>query len=254
MSVQDPIQRLSLGQFADRFKSEMIPLGNRFCYFCAAVSLGEDDLKEYLDEPVAALPPVISARLPRIRILLVPYLEHEPGTGKSSGEALVSVEKPHAGQALSSGVLVNGEEAVLGFAIKDAEVADYHYRFYHTIAGIVAGAQGEGVPQEYLALLRHELRANAHGEVDEPSWTIKTALTGADRGGTRTTKRFRAYARASFIDTLTLYLHGICCDIDVETGPRQLASHLLRKRLRALAAVYPPPDGYAVLPEGHDKK
>jgi hypothetical protein len=249
MSVQNPIQRLKLGQFADRFKAEMIPLGNRFCYFCAAVSLSEEDLREYLDEPVAALPPVISARLPQIRILLVPYLESDSGKAKQPGEPLVSIEKPQAAQALPSGFLLNGEEAVLGFAIKDAEVAEYHYRFYHSIAEIVAGPEGQGIPHEYISLLRQELRANVHGEVDEPSWKRKMELTDVDRSGERTTKRFRAYTRESFIDTLTLYMHGICCDIDVETGPRQLPSNMLRKRLRALKAVFPPPEGYAVLPE-----
>jgi hypothetical protein len=39
--------------------------------------------------------------------------------------------------------------------------------------------------------------------------------------------------RASLID-LTLFLHGICCDIDVETGPRQLLSRYLRKRLELI--------------------
>ena len=59
-------------------------------------------------------------------------------------------------------------------------------------------------------------------------------------------KAFRAYARQSFVDTLTLYLHGICCDIDVDTGPRQLPSRHLRKRLLALEEMFPPPQGYAV--------
>ena len=66
--------------------------------------------------------------------------------------------------------------------------------------------------------------------------------------GTRT-KAFRAYAKQSFIDTLTLYLHGICCDIDVDTGPRQLPSRYLRKRLMAMEQLFPPPKGYAVFPE-----
>ena len=50
-------------------------------------------------------------------------------------------------------------------------------------------------------------------------------------GVKRDTRLFEEYARQSFIDTLTLDLHGICCDIDVETGPRQLPSRHLRKRL-----------------------
>ena len=63
------------------------------------------------------------------------------------------------------------------------------------------------------------------------------------------TKLFREYARQAFEDTLTLYLHGACCDIDVETGPRQMPSRYLRRRLELLIALFPPPEGYAVLPE-----
>jgi hypothetical protein len=85
--------------------------------------------------------------------------------------------------------------------------------------------------------------------VDEESWRLKSELTARDRDNFGHSKRCRAYIRRSFIDTLTLYLHGICCDIDVETGPRQLASNMLRKRLRLLRTLFPPPDGYAVLPE-----
>ena len=50
-------------------------------------------------------------------------------------------------------------------------------------------------------------------------------------------KPFRDYARQSFVDTMTLYLHGLCCDIDVETGPRQLPSRYLRKRLETLKGI-----------------
>jgi hypothetical protein len=38
-------------------------------------------------------------------------------------------------------------------------------------------------------------------------------------------------------------------DIDVETGPRQMPSRYLRKRLELLFSLYPPPEGYAVFPE-----
>jgi hypothetical protein len=65
----------------------------------------------------------------------------------------------------------------------------------------------------------------------------------------RETKLFRDYTRQSFSDTLTLYLHGLCCDIDVEPGPRQLASRYLRKRLEVLRQLYPPPDNYSLFPE-----
>ena len=250
MPAQNPLHSLNLVQYAHRFRDEMIPLGNRFCYFCASVSLTEDDLREYLDEPVAALPPVIAARLPEVRILLVPYLENGAREGARNGmRAVVATEKPQDSRSLAFGASQLGSSAVFAFAVKDAEVADYHYRLYHAIAELVAGKTGTGVPPAFSALLHEELAGGSHGEVDELAWRLKAELDDKDRSSRVSTRRFKAYARQSFIDTLTLYMHGICCDIDIETGPRQLPSNLLRKRLKLLRDTYPPPPGYAVLPE-----
>ena len=103
------------------------------------------------------------------------------------------------------------------------------------------------VESRYVRMVRDELTADVHGEVDEASWRIKQTLR---RGKSATANRnFPKYTRQSFIDTLTLYLHGICCDIDVDTGPRQLPSRFLRKRLVLLSEAYPPPQGYTVFPE-----
>src|SRR4249920_3227465 len=81
MPAQLDLSKLSVTQFAERFRGEMIPLSNTFSYFCASVPLSEEDLKEYLEEPVAALPPGVAAALPKISILLVPYLERSNGAG-----------------------------------------------------------------------------------------------------------------------------------------------------------------------------
>lgn len=243
MSAPNSLTHLSLRHFAEHFRAEMVPLGGRFCYFAAAVPLSADELREYLDEPVAALPPSIAALLPRIQVLLVPYLAKRPAPPRSrrAPEYQIATEPPAAANAGLSCSITSGQEAVLAFAVKDAEVADYHYRFYRAIAGLVAAHPG-GVPQGYTSLLRDEIAQRAHGEADEQAWKLKQELDGSPR-------RFAAYAKQSFIDTLTLYLHGLCCDIDVEPGPRQLPSHRMRKRLRYLAQLYPPPEGYAVLPE-----
>lgn len=247
MSLPNYLQRLTVRQFADRFKSEMVPLGSRFTYFCAAVSLGPDDLKEYLDEPVAALPPKLAAMLPPIQILLVPYLKHDgKPQGRKRPDVLVATEKPEEDASSLAAALVPTPDTVLAFAVKDTEVADYHYRFYRAISELIAGG---GVPGDYVELLRDEIKAGAHGEVDEESWRLKLDLNEGDAAAAKMPRRFAAYVKQSFIDTLTLYLHGICCDIDVDPGPRQLASHLIRKRLRYLRGLYPPPEGYAVLPE-----
>ena len=253
MSSQPDLLKLSVRQFAERFRSEMIPLSNSIAYFCASVPMTEDDLKEYLEEPVAALPPGVAAALPKISILLVPYLERANGRDRNKTKSgdYVSIQKPPEGRLTAATHLRMGEETVLVFALKGQEVSEYHYRFYHLLATLLGDQWSDEAETSYSRVLREELNAEAHGEVDEPSWRLKQALrrTKGTRGGVRGGKAFREYARQSFIDTLTLYLHGICCDIDVDTGPRQLPSRYLRRRLLALEELFPPPKGYAVFPE-----
>jgi hypothetical protein len=251
MPAQPDLSKLSVTQFAERFRGEMIPLSNTFSYFCASVPMSEEDLKEYLEEPVAALPPTIAQALPKISILLVPYLErgdsHEKRKATLPGADYVSIERPPEGRLSPYTQLKLGEETVLAFALKDQEVAEYHYRFYHLLATLMAEHWSDDVETRYIRVLRDELSADVHGEVDEPSWRLKQAMRRSQN--VRNGKAFREYARQSFADTLTLYLHGICCDIDVDTGPRQLPSRYLRKRLLLLEELFPPPPGYAVFPE-----
>ena len=102
--------------------------------------------------------------------------------------------------------------------------------------------------QQYSALLREELSAKINGEVDEESWRAEAGNRPPVFLDPARNEGFRQYAKQSFIDTLTLYMHGICCDIDVETGPRQLPSRYLRKRLVLLRPVSSA-DGYPVFPE-----
>ena len=252
MSPQQNLAKLSVGQFAERFRGEMIPLSNTFSYFCASVPMPEEEVKEYLEEPIASLPPLIAAELPKVSIILVPYLERAEGklaTSPGRANDLVCTEKPPESRlSWASQVRLDGEE-VLVFALKDQEVAEYHYRFYHVLAGLMADRLNEEQMDQYTALLREELIAGVHGEVDEESWHAKQSLLRRQSSMRKETKLFRDYARQSFIDTLTLYLHGICCDIDVETGPRQLPGRYLRSRLNRLRELFPPPEGYAMFPE-----
>lgn len=251
MAAQLDLSKLSVGQFAERFRGEMIPLSNMFSYFCASVPLTDEDVKEYLQEPIASLPPAIASRLPKISILLVPYLERANGREKVSGKNgdFISIEKPPESRLSWNTQLRAGDEEVLVFALKDQEVAEYHYRFYRVLASLMADRATERDMSEFSALLREELASDVHGEVDEDSWQLKQAVVRRQGVTRKENKAFRDYVRQAFIDTLTLYLHGICCDIDVETGPRQLPSRFLRRRLQLMNSLFPPPEGYAVFPE-----
>jgi hypothetical protein len=249
MPAQTDTVNLSVGQFAERFRREMIPLRKPFSYYFAELPLTDEDIREYLEEPIAALPPSVLSQLPRVSILLVPYLEKAREKGRSAAGEVVRMEKPSENRVSWMSCFMSKEEAILAFALKDQEVADYHYRFYHLMAELVADHRtGEG-KRAWAGLLRDELSSNVNGEVDEESWSRKQPLQRRPASIHRDSKMFEQYARQSFIDTMTLYLHGICCDIDVETGPRQLPSRYLRKRLQLLRTQYPPPEGYAVFPE-----
>ena len=259
--AQTTLSRVSVGQFAERFRGEVIPLSNTFAYFCASVPMTEEVVKEYLEEPVAALPPAIASMLPRISILLVPYLEHSGERSakrklRSPSEKVDFVvdERPADGHQSWASQVSFENETVLVFALKEQDVAEYHYRFYRRLATLVADKWSTEAATAFKAQIREELTASVHGEVDDDSWQAKQNLIRRQTNVKRDSPLFSDYVRQSFIDTLTLYLHGICCDIDVETGPRQLPSRYLRKRLNILKSLYPPPAGYAVFPEDNETK
>ena len=244
MSANPDLSKMTVEELAARFRGEMIPLTSKFSYFCT-LPMAEEDLRHYLHDPIAALSPAAAATLPRTHIILAPFLEK--GNGKS-GEA-VSFERPPEGRYVASSTRSVEGAMVLALGVKDIEVADYHYQFYNALAVMIASHWSQEVQERFHRAIREELNAEVHGEVDEKSWHLKQALLRRQTNVRKETKLFREYARQAFEDTLTLYLHGTCCDIDVETGPRQMPSRYLRRRLELLMSLFPPPEGYAVLPE-----
>lgn len=222
----------------------MIPLTAKFSYF-STLPVPEEDLRQYLNDPIAAISPAILTTVPPIGLILAPYIEKGNGKG---GDA-VTFERPTEARLLPCARRDLEGMVVLALSIKDIEVADYHYQFYTALANLVAEHWTPEVQERFFRTIREELSAEVHGEVDEKSWHLKQALQRRQTNVRRETKLFREYARQAFEDTLTLYLHGTCCDIDVETGPRQMPSRYLRRRLELLISLYPPPEGYAVLPE-----
>ena len=244
MSIEADQSKFTVEDIVARSRGEMIPLSSKFSYF-ATLPIAEEDLRQYLHDPIAAISPAVIAALPRLGIILAPYVEK--GNGK--GVDCVTSERPIEARHIPSSRIERQGLLVLVMGVKDIEVADYHYQLYNALAGIVAERWPVDVQERFFRAIREELSAEIHGEVDEKSWHLKQALLRRQTNVRKETKLFRDYARQSFEDTLTLYLHGTCCDIDVETGPRQMPGRYLRRRLELLIAIYPPPEGYAVLPE-----
>ncbi len=244
MSAPTEQSRLTVDELAARARAEMIPVNSIFSYF-STLPVAEDDLRQYLHDPIAALPSAVAAGVGKPGLLLVPFLEKANG----NGPAFVEFERPPESRQIFWTRTTKDEMVFLLFGIKEVEIAEYHYSFYNALSNLLA-ERLEGEPLErYHRLLREELGSDVHGEVDDRSWHQKQALIRRQANARKDTKLFRDYARQSFEDTLTLYLHGICCDIDVETGPRQMPSRYLRRRLELLEEIFPPPKGYAVFPE-----
>src|SRR5262245_20709526 len=236
--------KVAVEDLAERVRAEMIPITAKFSYF-TTMPVAEEDLRQYLNDPIAAISPNIVAALPSIGVILGPYIERGNGKDRDS----MMFERPAESRHIPSSRCALAGLTVLALAIKDIEVADYHYQFYNALAAVVADSWSIETQESFYRTIREELSGEVHGEVDEKSWHLKQALLRRQSNVRKETKLFREYARQAFEDTLTLYLHGTCCDIDVETGPRQMASRYLRRRLELLMSLYPPPEGYAVLPE-----
>src|SRR6266850_899391 len=150
-SAEPDRSKLTVEEIARRFHGDMIPLGNKFSYF-TAMPVPEEDLKQYLEDPIAALPPAICKALPAVEIILVPFLEKNNGKGADS----VAFEKPHDHRHVAASRTM-GDEAV----------SDYHYCFYSAIAALVAGSLAAGPREQFFRVLREELATEVHGEVDE---------------------------------------------------------------------------------------
>lgn len=236
--------RTTVEELATRFRANFIPLTSRFSYF-STLPVAEEDLRHYLGDPIAAISPAVVALLPQLGVLLAPYLEKNNGKEAES----VVFEHPPEGRQIFTARVDLDEMAVIALGTKEVEVADYHYHFYTALASVVSERWSAETQERFYRAIREELSAEVHGEVDDRSWRLKQALLRRQTNVRKETKLFREYARQAFEDTLTLYLHGACCDIDVETGPRQMPSRYLRRRLELMISLFPPPEGYAVLPE-----
>jgi hypothetical protein len=243
MSSETERTRVRVADLIAQVRAEWIPLTHSFSYF-AVTPMGPDEVKQFLQDPINALPADLSELIPKIQVLLTPYLER----GNRKIGDYVAFQRPPESRDLIWSQEPNPAGVTFAFAIKDVDLAEYHYWFYNALASLTASL-GSPAFSEFSRLVESELRGEVHGEVDDRSWTLKQEIVRAPKLVLKSSKRFGEYAKQAFQDTLTLFLHGICCDIDVETGPRQMSSRHLRKRLELLQKHFPPPKGYSVLPE-----
>ena len=93
MSTDAEQPKLTVEELAARFRGEMIPLTSKFAYF-STLPMAEDDLRQYLNDPIAAISPAIVAALPSIGIILAPYLEKGNGKERRLGDLRAPAGSP----------------------------------------------------------------------------------------------------------------------------------------------------------------
>lgn len=246
MSVSTPSDsRISAESFAEHCNGQMIPIKGSLSYF-SVIPLDDHELQRLIYDPVAVIPPRVSKILPRLRLVITAYLEKAED---KDGSAVVTFSAPPESRRIFSTVVENGGDTFLFLGVKDEDIADTHDAFYEELAELIVDRGGEDIVEPFYARLRDELKGEIRGELDDKSWKLKEAVLRRQSDPTRKTKLTREYFRQAMADTLTLYLHGLCCDIDVEAGPRQLASRHIRKRLTLLRELLPPPQGIPLFPE-----
>src|SRR5260370_38144913 len=110
MPIETDRAKVTVDELVSRIRSEMVPLGSVFSYFLV-VPIADEDLKQYLEDPIAALPQGVCAALPKVGILLVPYLEK----ANAKNTDLICFEKPPDQRQSFASRLVRGERAPLPF-------------------------------------------------------------------------------------------------------------------------------------------
>lgn len=239
--------KVSAGSFARHYSDQMVPVNGSLSYF-SVIPMEGAELQRLVYDPAAAAPPKLLETIAEVRLVLVGFLEKPTKKAEADGP-LVTFRPPSPTKQLFSAVMEMKDETFVFLSVKDSDVADSHDTLYDALATLFVDRADAKLVKPFVDLVRDELRQKVRGELDERGWKLKEQLLSRQSDVTRDTKLFRSYVDQAMVDTLSLYLHGLCCDIDVDTGPRQLPTRSIRRRLEVFREMLAPPSGVALFPE-----
>ena len=144
--------RKRVDELSRKLRPDLLRLTDKIAYYLL-FPVADEDLAQYLNDPIEALPAAICELLPKVAIVLVPYLEKS--TGKASPS--VSEEKPAEPRIRLSAAVEGVDYTTLFFAVKGEQVSDYHYYLYDELALIVSHRWPARVQEVWHGLFREEL-------------------------------------------------------------------------------------------------
>lgn len=237
---------LTIAEFVAQSGGMMIPLGGSLAY-CSIVRLDPEESDTLIHEPATALPPRVCEIIPNLRLVMVPYLRVEP----QGDDVRLCIAFSHTDEACEEHVAVRsfGKETYLFLAVGPNASGDAHSLLFGALSEEIVDRAGPEFAAKFNLAVDSELDAEVHGEVYDEAWMLKQELLAWNGPSAAVEGLRNAYRRQALVDTLTLYLHGLCCDINVDSGPKQLPSRFLRTRLLLLRDKLPPPEDVALFPE-----
>lgn len=244
----DDARGIPTKEFVASCREVLIPVNEHVSYF-SVEPLDEKERQRLVFDPIGALPPKVLSLVPNLRLVLVPFLATEASSESSGATVRISFSEPAGNKRWFSDYQKTETEHFIFVAIRSDDYFDSHVLFYQALASrIIEHADGQ-LTEMFNLLLDTELKKNARGEVNEFAWLCKKDLLALAADAEERQRCLEAYRAAALADTLALYLHGLCCDIDLDNGPKQLASRYIRLRLHLLKDFLPPPKGVALFPD-----
>lgn len=106
-----------------------------------------------------------------------------------------------------------------------------------------------GVPAEFADLVWKQAEADTRGETSQDAWEHRSSALGGRASGAKVDEKARnAFLESAFSDAIAIYLLSLAVDFDYsELREREyplLAPQALAERLRLVARLFPPNDGY----------
>ena len=248
MTVAARPTKLSIAEFVAQCHDVLIPVpGTSLAYF-SAVPLDTPDQDHLINDPVSAFPPGLSKIIPNLRLVYVPYLELGEPASKEGPDVVISFQHPREEVRRLSAFETVSDESYLFVSAGFGEDTDIHDVLFRALAQQIVSSPDAPFVAPFRKLVTAELRNRVHGEVGDIAWDLKKSLLGLQSDEKERTDLLERYLDQALRDTVALYLHGLCCDIDLRANPKQLASKYIRKRLLLIKDHLPPPAGVGLFP------
>src|SRR3954447_13463150 len=113
MSTEAEKSKLTVDELASRFRGELVPLTSKFSYF-STLPMAEEDLRQYLNDPISAISPAIVAAIPNVGVILALY--REKGDGKGDW---ITFERPTESRQIACSRPMSGNMAILALGVKE---------------------------------------------------------------------------------------------------------------------------------------